>query len=184
MAQRPSNQRELFRFAFLQNSVHTQQQMQALQSRSLPRGLVRLWRQHSCVLLQRWQHTVADRPVDPFVAQLQSKTEAELAELLGRHLGEEASQRDRDADDTVRSYHLAAGSRLLSTCCATPPHLTWPSTFCRRLKSIARSGADRRVRSLHVTVRVAGAPTLARHNSMDHCLRSASARDYGSSCLL
>ena len=75
--------------------------MQAVSAHSLPRELARLWRQHSCVLLQRWQHTVADRPVDPFVAQLQSKTEAELAELLSRHLGEEAPQRDGDADDTV-----------------------------------------------------------------------------------
>ncbi len=102
LAQRPSNQRERFCLHSCK-SVHTHQKMQALQTQSLPRGLLRLWRQHSCVLLQRLQHTVADRPVDPFVAQLQSKTEAELAELLGRHLGEEASQRDGDADDAVRS---------------------------------------------------------------------------------
>ena len=75
--------------------------MQALRTQSVPRGLVRLWRQRSCVALLRWQHTVADRPVDPFIAQLQSKTEAELAELLSRHLGEEATQRDADAEDTV-----------------------------------------------------------------------------------
>ena len=77
--------------------------MQVSHLRSLPRGLVSLWRQQSRVLLQRWQHTVADSPVDPFVAQLQSKTEAELAQLLDRHLREEIPQHDADGDDTVRA---------------------------------------------------------------------------------
>ena len=98
--------------------------MQHIYTQSLPRGLARLWREKSCVLLQRLQHTVAESPVDPFVAQLQSKTEAELAELLNRHLREEVPQRDDDADDTVRhallaGLHDAAGN-------AVTPTPTWP----------------------------------------------------------
>ena len=83
--------------------------MQISYTQNLPRGLARLWSQHSCVLLQRLQHTVADKPVDPLIAQFQSKTEAELAELG-----------NADADDTVRAGSCAGSRDAARNCRASP----------------------------------------------------------------
>ena len=97
--------------------------MQVARVHSLPRALVQLWRYQSCALSQRWQHAAAERPVDPFVAQLQSKTEAELMELLSRNQRDEAPQRNDDVDDTDVSALLRSGVKALWLAAA---HAVWP----------------------------------------------------------
>ena len=92
-------------------------QMQIVHAQSLPRALAKLWREQSCALLQRWQHTSAERSVDPFVAQLQSKTEAELMELLSRNQRDESPQREADADDADASASPRSSDCLIACSC-------------------------------------------------------------------